>query len=61
MWADPPNADGSVTLIAAELDTNYSTRWGRRQERCVSLAALEAALEELRHIVFEWAGPGAYT
>jgi len=61
MWADLPDADGNVTIIASALDPKSPTKWGAREERRASLATLEAALEELRPILFDWAGPGCYT
>lgn len=61
MWADLPDADGNVTLIASVLDPKSLTKWGAREERRASLGTLACALEELRPILFGWAGPGAYT
>jgi hypothetical protein len=61
MWADLPDAQGNVTIVASVLDPSSPTKWGAREERRVSPETLETALEELRPILFGWAGPGAYT
>ena len=61
MWADLSDAQGNVTIVASALDPKSPTKWGEREERHASLETLEAALEELRPILFGWAGPGAFT
>jgi hypothetical protein len=61
MWADVPDAQGNVTIVASVLDPASPTRWGTREERRASLETLEAALEELRPILFRWVGDGAFT
>jgi hypothetical protein len=61
MWLNPPDADGGVTIIASALDPTSPTKWGSREERRAFTENLEAVLEELRPIVFSWAGDGAYT
>jgi len=61
MWLEPPDGQGNVTIKASVLDLKSPTKWGAREERRASLQTLEAALEELRPILFGWAGPGAFT
>jgi hypothetical protein len=61
MWLDLPNARGDVTVIASALDSSSPTKWGRREERRATLSTLESVLEELRPIIFDWSGPGAFT
>ena len=51
MWLDLPNTQGDVTVIASAVDPLSPTKWGPR----------EGALEELRPIIFDWGGPGAFT
>jgi hypothetical protein len=61
MWLEPPDAQGKVTIVASALDPTSPTKWGAREVRNVSTETLDAALEELRPVLFGWAGPGAYT
>ena len=61
MWLGLPNTQEQVAVFAAELDLSSPTKWGRRAERTVTLNDLEGALDELRTLAFEWAGPGAFS
>jgi hypothetical protein len=61
MWLGLPDARGAVTVFAAALDRSNPSQWGAREQRYATLATLENALEELRPIVFGWAGWGART
>ncbi|MER8386150.1 hypothetical protein NKG60_20625 [Mesorhizobium sp. M1428] len=61
MWLDLPDVHGNVTIVASELDPKSATKWGAREERHASPEMLQGALEELRLIVFDWAGEGAFT
>jgi hypothetical protein len=61
MWLEPPDSQGFVVVVASALDLSSPTKWGAREERRATLTNLERALEELRPILFGWAGPGAYT
>lgn len=61
LWANVPDTQGNVTIVASALDSASLTKWGECEERHASLETLEAILEELRSILFGWAGPGAYT
>jgi hypothetical protein len=61
MWLGVPDSRGAVTVTAAALDPKSDTQWGARETRYATLETLEAALEELRPIVFGWAGWGART
>jgi hypothetical protein len=61
MWLDLPNTQGDVTVIASAVDPLSPTKWGPREERRATLSTLEGALEELRPIIFDWGGPGAFT
>lgn len=61
MWLELPTAEGIVTVRLAELDLASPRKWGRHEERKTTLATLEEALEELRVLAFDWAGPGAFT
>jgi hypothetical protein len=61
MWLGLPNTQGEVTVVASALDPSSPTKWGPREERRATLSTLEGALEELRPIIFNWGGPGAFT
>lgn len=61
MWLDLPSAQGDVTIIASALDPSSPTEWGQREERRATLSTLEPVLEELRPMIFDWSGPGAFT
>jgi hypothetical protein len=61
MWLSLPTSEGEVTVIASALDPSSPTKWGPREERRATLSTLEGALEELRPIIFNWSGPGAFT
>jgi hypothetical protein len=61
MWLGVPDARGAVTVTASALDPSSETQWGAREARYATLATLEDALEELRPILFGWAGWGART
>jgi hypothetical protein len=61
MWLEFPDSQGNVTIKASALDLESPTKWGAKEERRASLRTLDAALEELRPILFDWAGPGAFT
>ncbi|MER8546287.1 hypothetical protein [Mesorhizobium sp. M0323] len=61
LWLNLPDVNGNVTIVASVLDPKSATQWGAREERHASPEMLQAALEELRPMVFGWAGEGAYT
>jgi hypothetical protein len=56
-----PDTQGDVTVIASAHDPSSPTKWGPREKRRATLSTLEGALEELRPIIFDWGGPGAFT
>jgi hypothetical protein len=61
LWLNIPDPQGQVTVIAAALDSSSPTKWGPREERRATLSTLVDVLDELRAIVFKWAGPGSFT
>ena len=60
VWLDVPDARGSVTVIAAALDSSSPTKWGPHEERRATLATLGDVLDEMRSIVTKWSGPGGF-
>jgi hypothetical protein len=58
IWAEVPDTQGNVTIVASALDPTSPTKCGAREERRASLETLEVALEELRPIMLGWAGEG---
>jgi hypothetical protein len=56
-----PNAQGEMTVFASALDPSSPTQWGPREERHATLSTLEDVLEDLRPIIFNWSGSGAFT
>ena len=61
MWLGLPNTQGEVTVFASALDPSSPTKWGPREERRATISTLEDVLEDLRPIIFNWSGPGAFT
>ena len=59
LWMRDPDAQGNVTVIAAELTPKSPTNWGAREERRASLASLEQDLDALWSHMLGWGGPGA--
>lgn len=60
LWLGLPDGEGHLTVFAAEFVPANPSRWGRREQRMTTIPNLAAVLDELRTIIFEWAGPGAF-
>jgi hypothetical protein len=61
LWLGVPTTDQQITVFAARFDPDAAEKWTAREQRTVAVSELDGALEELRHVIFEWAGPGAFT
>jgi hypothetical protein len=60
MYLDLASVPGEITVHAVETDPSSRSKCGRVEQRTVKLEKLEDALEQLRALIFEWIGPGAF-